>query len=697
MVLILLYYPRFLSIAGALLLVWTLVSAGAWTLSRLSAAVAVLALAVILRRSQISLTKYSALNMLGMLAVGGSLIAGIAPTSVGMYVGIVLADVILLRKSITIAFVNGGREVFALSAAFGAYAMVAVQSNSPIVTGMTAGLLPAFTLFVFAHFLFSRGLMYFTLMARDKLLPEEKSLILRYEVIGFAAGVGVVALSLVTIGAAGWVGWGVVVLVLGFAGMLLKRILEESIGAEELNKILLMEQVVSSDVGIEDAFRRIENLAHRLVDWTSLRIWRLTTGGLRYVYSGGRGLVAANAVVDHGAELRKMVIDEGEAVIVEDARDDPRVHYAREDARSIAVLPLRFGERIVGLLELEHHKRAMYAGKDVALIRRFANQLATTLHIHDLRQPLLESVRRVSEQVVTLSESARTLRAGGELVARNIGDISRGLTDEEEQVLRGLDAAARVREAIAAMARDGQDAAGESREATAIATEHKDTIATAIERLVGAKGFVSESATEIATLAAATRKVTEVIAVVREMAEQTNLLALNAAIEAARAGEHGTGFAVVADEVRKLAEESARASDSATEIVSRFEEQMRRVARQMQRGEVMVRDVETLSEAARSALERIVAATRGAAETAQRIAGTSSAQEQEFDVLRDRVHRIADIVQRNRAGAEGVTGTARDQAHALRELEGATQELRDIADNLSHLTTRLTNAEARER
>jgi len=203
--------------------------------------------------------------------------------------------------------------------------------------------------------------------------------------------------------------------------------------------------------------------------------------------------------------------------------------------------------------------------------------------------------------------------------------------------------------------------------------------------------FVGESGSQIAGLATSVRRITEFIAVIRELADQTNLLALNAAIEAARAGVQGKGFAVVADEVRKLAEQSARASDEAGEIVGAFEEQMRRVAFQMSRGETIVQDVGTLSEQARQALDLIVDATESAATGAQRIALTSREQELEFAKLSERVTRIGSISGRNRDGAEQVTRSAREQASALRELEGATQELRNVATYLGELTRRITS------
>jgi methyl-accepting chemotaxis protein len=70
---------------------------------------------------------------------------------------------------------------------------------------------------------------------------------------------------------------------------------------------------------------------------------------------------------------------------------------------------------------------------------------------------------------------------------------------------------------------------------------------------------------------------------------------------------------------------------------------------------------------------------------------TSREQELEFSKLSDRVRRIAQISWRNRDGAEQVTASARDQATALRGLEGATEELREVAIYLEELTRRITS------
>lgn len=684
-------FSRALGALGMVLLVAVLLFdhrwSGAWV-----GTILVFSAVILLRTYQVPLTKYGALNFLAFPAIAGAIINGAASTSLGIYGGVLVTDLLILRKSTAPSWINAGRETMALVSAYGFFAWASVATGSAHAAGMTTEGLPALTLFSLAYFVLSRALLYFSLLWRDKLLEEEKSLILRYEVIGFGAGLIAVAIVLATISSIGPVGWVFVGATLVVVGVLVKRIFEEAVSAEELNKILAMEQVVSSDMSLADAFLRIESLAHRLVDWREFRVFRVHGAEPSLAWSSSTGFLSSpHPQPALGARLRRMALESGQPVIVTDASQDRRLEAKTGDVMSIVVLPMRFGDRNVGLLELEHHKRAAYTIKDVAMIRRFANQLATTLHIDELKTPLLEAMRRVSSQLETLNESAQALRGGGESVAKTIADISHSIVEESDQLGRSLEATHSLHEATAQVVQHGSSAATASQKATEIAAEHRLTIGTAIERLVSAKGFVAESTSQIDQLVRTTKRITEFIAVIRELADQTNLLALNAAIEAARAGEHGQGFAVVAEEVRKLAEQSARASDEAGDIVLGFEEQMRRVASQMLRGQAIVSDVETLSESARQALDQIVEATARAAQGAQRIAMTSRDQELEFSRLRDRVMRVAEISRRNRAGAEDVTSSAKDQAAALRELEGATHELRSVAVYLSDLTHRITS------
>src|SRR2546430_15356203 len=82
--------------------------------------------------------------------------------------------------------------------------------------------------------------------------------------------------------------------------------------------------------------------------------------------------------------------------------------------------PLKFGDHVIGTLELEHHKRKVYGGKDVITINTFANQLATAIHITELRRPLVETVERLTQQLATLRSGEHTseLQSQSNLVCR---------------------------------------------------------------------------------------------------------------------------------------------------------------------------------------------------------------------------------------------------------------------------------------
>jgi methyl-accepting chemotaxis protein len=683
---------RLMAIAGTLVLIAGAVTDSRWVDHPWALGVMAVAAAMFRMRS-VSITKFASLTVVQVVALTGAIAAGVAPTAIAIYAGVLLADLLHHRKPFTAAWINASREMLTLYAAYGIYAAVSVATQTD-PGAFVPEAAPAIAAFFVSHFILNRGALYATLLTRNKLLPEERALILRYEVIVFIASIVATIAMLLAIAQIGKTGWIVIAAFLAIAGTLLRRILEEAVAAEELNRIHAMDMVVSADGGLDESFRRIASFAHRLVNWRDFRILRLENGDPRVVFNVREGLLETPRPPITGlARLRRAAADKMQVVVVHDAYRDDRVNDARPDARSIVVAPLRFGDRLVGLLEIEHHKRQAYGTKQLAVVERFAAHLSTTIQIQELRRPLADALSRLESQLERLGESARLLRSGADSVVGLVSDINKGIAEEAEEATQSRSAADELYRSSSAIARDAGEAAAASDKSALLASEHHATVASAVERLVLAKGIVADSSALVGDLQQGALRMTEFIRVIRELADQTNLLALNAGIEAARAGEEGKGFAVVAEEIRRLAAQSAKASEDANTILTGFAGQMERATRQMDRGREMVSDVEGLSASAMKALSSILQASDSAAAWSRRIAEVSHQQEKFVAVSRDRAGRIDEISRRNRAGSDEVSRSAAEQAHALQELESATRELRELATHLADLTRRLTRIE----
>jgi methyl-accepting chemotaxis protein len=155
-------------------------------------------------------------------------------------------------------------------------------------------------------------------------------------------------------------------------------------------------------------------------------------------------------------------------------------------------------------------------------------------------------------------------------------------------------------------------------------------------------------------IAASSKKVTDIIAVIDGIAFQTNILALNAAVEAARAGEQGRGFAVVAAEVRTLAQRSAEAAKEIKTLISAS-------TAKVDNGTRLVED-------AGSSINDIVGQVRKVADFIGEI--TSSAIEQTTTISRvsDAVGHLDQVTQQNAALVDQSAAAAESLKHQAAQL-----------------------------
>jgi hypothetical protein len=290
-------------------------------------AVALLTLMVLaLRCTPIRLSKYSYLTQTGIPVLVGAVTVGPTPVVLSLYLGVLGADVVWLRKLPRAGFINAGREVLGFTAAFGPYAAVYAYSGTP---PLSLDFLPAATILVVLYFFSTRSLFYFTLLVRDKLEYAEKILILRWEIISYLLALIATVVVVATIQTLAPVGWVAVGLALGVLGLLTRKIIEEAIGAEDLNKVHLMESAIASNATLQGSFDQIERLAYRLLDWGDFRIYRLDGSDLTLAYRGAHGRPDRS---DPPAELgphRDEAIASGEPVSIHDVRRDHPPHPLR--------------------------------------------------------------------------------------------------------------------------------------------------------------------------------------------------------------------------------------------------------------------------------------------------------------------------------------------------------------------------------
>ncbi|MCU0620703.1 MAG: methyl-accepting chemotaxis protein [Gemmatimonadales bacterium] len=635
-----------------------------------------------LRAFPVRLSKYSYLTQSVVPTAVGALAVGPSAAVTALVVGTVVADTLWLRKPQRVGMINAGREVIAFVAAYGVYASTYLASGRP---ALAVDFLPAAFAFAAMYFLASRALFYFTLLVRDKLEEAERLLILRWEVVSYLLSLGAIVLCITALAALTPMGWLAVLGLLVAVGLLAKRILEEAIAAEDLNKIHLFESAVANNAGVQGAFEQIERLGYRLLDWGDFRIARATGDDVPVVYRGRIGRPGREAESGDFAALRREVVATGRPVLVLDAARDPRIVQAHPDVQSVILYPVRFGEEVLGTLEVDHFKRHAYGPKDLAALTTIAAQVATSIHIAELRRPLVSTVDQIGHQAAALARATESLRASAAALTAAAAAMQRTVVEQDEFVAGGLDATATLVRDAQAVAQQGDAAADASRAAADVAAQKRIVIGDALQRLVHLKEFVADSSGQVQALGDVTRRITGFIGTIRELADATSLIALNAAIEAARAGREGRGFAIVAEEVRTLAAQSLEAAREAGVLVGEIAGQVESVTGRMVRGQEIVAGVERLSTDAALALDAIGQATGEAGEHAVRIQETAAQQRRQAEALTERIERVAVVARRARAETESLATQAGAAARGQVDLEGAIRELGQVTAELQRI------------
>ena len=305
----------------------------------------------------------------------------------------------------------------------------------------------------------------------------------------------------------------------------------------------------------------------------------------------------------------------------------------------------------------------------------------------------LTSVRSITRSLGEARDLAEHIAAG---------DLTHEVRAQQQDEVGQLVAAmGRMRDALRALVRQVQDAAGNIATASGeIATGNHDLslrteqtaanlqeTASSMELLTGAVQQSAESsrhasdfaasAAEVAgrggevvaqvvstmeQITASSRQIADITGVIDSIAFQTNILALNAAVEAARAGEQGRGFAVVAAEVRSLAQRSAEAAKQIKGLIGSSVER--------------VEDGSRLVGQAGQTMSEIVGSVRRVSGIIGEITAASAEQRDNIGQIHQSVRQLDQMTQQNAALVEQSTAASESLREQARHLTSAVSQFK---------------------
>jgi methyl-accepting chemotaxis protein len=165
------------------------------------------------------------------------------------------------------------------------------------------------------------------------------------------------------------------------------------------------------------------------------------------------------------------------------------------------------------------------------------------------------AVRHVQSSSSELQSAANQQASGAKESATAMTEITTTISEllaTSRQIAESAQRVAHVAEETSAAARVGDHTAQKTHQSVG-----------------GIQRQVELIVTHMLDLGKKSQQIGGILEIINELAEQTNILAINATIEASGAGEAGKRFAVVADEIRKLAD---RVGGSTKEIRTLIEE-----------------------------------------------------------------------------------------------------------------------------
>ena len=207
------------------------------------------------------------------------------------------------------------------------------------------------------------------------------------------------------------------------------------------------------------------------------------------------------------------------------------------------------------------------------------NYNGTPVNLREGYASFIEAMKQMITQIgqvsQTLSEQAQSsksvsteLNSATEIQSRSMGELNSTVDQLAVSVNEIAENATQLAGVAADTKKDSDVVDVKMRETVEVSEKGRQDMEKVSKALEGIELSIHNLQEAVDKVGTASGEIVDITNLIGSIAEETNLLSLNASIEAARAGEAGRGFAVVASEIGTLAKNSADSVANITELIN---------------------------------------------------------------------------------------------------------------------------------